>query len=104
MRTPVQHSLTSRPLHVFTMQLAWQTSNESKQEIKGAMLGLRQVYQTECLLAACAHTQNVLLANMEQLVDYNGHLNEFTLPAFCFLSSIPSSQLVFWHIYSALAC
>ncbi|KAL0037262.1 hypothetical protein WJX79_009015 [Trebouxia sp. C0005] len=42
-RNRVLHSLVSQPPEVFTMQLAWQTDNESKQDIKAAMLGLREV-------------------------------------------------------------
>ena len=37
------HCLVSQPPKVFTMQLAWQTDNESKQDIKAAMMGLREV-------------------------------------------------------------
>lgn len=36
------------------MQLAWQTGNESKQEIKAAMLGLRMV--TALKLLCAVHT------------------------------------------------
>ncbi len=48
-RNRVQHCLVSQPPKVFTMQLAWQTDNESKQHIKAAMLGIREVQSSKQL-------------------------------------------------------
>ncbi len=35
------------------MQLAWQTDNESKQDIKAAMMGLREVHCSKQLALPC---------------------------------------------------
>ncbi|DBA91346.1 TPA: hypothetical protein ACH3X2_003992 [Trebouxia sp. C0005] len=51
-RKCVLHSLVSQPAKVFTMQLAWQTDNESKQDITAAMLGLREAVTNIELKAA----------------------------------------------------
>ena len=40
---PVQHYLVGMPPHVFTMQLAWQSNNETGTAIKSAMEALSQV-------------------------------------------------------------
>ena len=40
---PVQHYLIGTPPHVFTMQLAWQSTNEKGSEIKLAMEAMSQV-------------------------------------------------------------
>ena len=40
----MQHLLVSQPPKVFTVQMAWQTDSQSKQDVKAAMMGLRQVY------------------------------------------------------------
>ena len=52
-RNRVQHCLVSQPPKVFTMQLAWQTDNESKQDIKAAMLGIREVQCSKQLALPC---------------------------------------------------
>ncbi|KAA6429703.1 MAG: hypothetical protein FRX49_00137 [Trebouxia sp. A1-2] len=41
-RNWVLHPLMSQPPKVFTLQLAWQTDNESKLDIKAALVGLRE--------------------------------------------------------------
>ena len=43
MLNAVQHILLSTPPRVFTMQLAWQSNNESANEIRQAMDGMTQV-------------------------------------------------------------
>jgi hypothetical protein len=37
------------------MQLAWQTDNESKQDIKAAMMGLREVWSSMQLLCLVSY-------------------------------------------------
>lgn len=54
-RNRVQHCLVSQPPKVFTMQLAWQTDNESKQDIKAAMMGLREGLDLADVYLGIAH-------------------------------------------------
>ncbi len=58
----MQHCLVSHPPNVFTMQLAWQTDNESKQDIKAAMMGLREVQCSKQLVLPVCFSAGMYLA------------------------------------------
>ncbi|DBA77474.1 TPA: hypothetical protein ACH3X1_009298 [Trebouxia sp. C0004] len=66
----VLHSLVSQPPKVFTMQLAWQTDNESKQDIKAAMMGLREVLDLADIYLGIEHRAFVYL--IRSMVCYYG--------------------------------
>ncbi|KAA6426044.1 MAG: hypothetical protein FRX49_03896 [Trebouxia sp. A1-2] len=69
-RNRVLHSLVSQPPEVFTMQLAWQTDNESKQDIKAAMLGLREVLDLADMYLGIEH--EAFVYHIRSMVCYYG--------------------------------
>ncbi|KAL0021262.1 hypothetical protein WJX79_001147 [Trebouxia sp. C0005] len=69
-RKCVLHSLVSQPAKVFTMQLAWQTDNESKQDITAAMLGLREVLDLADMYLGIEH--EAFVYHMRSMVCYYG--------------------------------